>query len=402
VIRGNVFADLAQQALGTDWHPPDDSLLFVCHQHLLPSVEPLIEYIASHLASPPNVFLLGKPYSTIAGVQDRLGSFGVQPQEHVASLRPGLYVESIVADIRALWARVEQRVKSVSCSKIIVLDEGGYLVSTAPNWLADKLVAVEQTAFRLGVDRSPVPVIGVATSAAKRYIESEIIASTAVSRLHDKGWLATGMTCGVVGAGFLGSAIIRELTGEGYQVIVYDSESEVTADLSPRGKRVGSTKEIIRECDLVFGCSGSDCLAGIDGYPRDMILVSMSSADVEFANLLVSRSVIREELHQDLVLQHNDSKLVIANGGFPYNFDGVSEHEPFQWMLLTRLLMLAAVSQALAAVKFGRPVAPILSPDVQLSVVELWAESLNGKRPKFNHDLLWWERNSAAGATYEG
>ena len=49
------------------------NVALVCHQHILPSLIPLFQYIADQKVVAGNIFVLGKPYSTVESAFKSLG-----------------------------------------------------------------------------------------------------------------------------------------------------------------------------------------------------------------------------------------------------------------------------------------------------------------------------------------
>jgi len=371
--------------------PAASRTLFVCHQHILPTLQPLMAYIASALVPPENVFLLGKPYSTIRAVSESMTALGVQLVENRTQLIPGRYAECIRRDVDLLWQAVLQRDNVDNSTAVVILDEGGVLTSSVPQRLIGKTVAVEQTQF--GARRSDirVPTVQVATSAAKRHFESGTITDGIWQRLTQEGKLRQGQSYGVIGLGFLGFRLARRLHAAGFNVLSFDprlTQRDVEdLQLAP------SIDELLAASQVVIGCSGFDAVPPRSNLRPGAELISVSSSDIEFSGLLIEHRAIRTRLHSPIQLKPIGEGPVIANGGFPYNFDGVREYEDPADILLTRLLMIAGVGQALRAGPSGR-LKLRLDAGLQHALTAFWARHFSTHTHNIPDDRAWWIENS--------
>ena len=89
----------------------------------------------------------------------------------------GKYSYSFIRDINWLWAQFVASIKKDEIHEILILDHGGHAITYFPPALLNqyKIVAVEKkTAGFMDIDKRgipPFPIIDVANSAAKRFIE---------------------------------------------------------------------------------------------------------------------------------------------------------------------------------------------------------------------------------------
>lgn len=356
---------------------PLEGVGIVATQHLLETTGSLIEKLFELGAEPRHTFLCGKVYSTNAGVAGRLRSLGAYVHPSARAWRPGFYERSLASDVRQLWERAWPALASGGLSRILVLDDGGLSVE-ALRGLPDPgvpVTAIEQTMSgiaRFAESPPPCPVIEVASSAAKRHIEPPMIWDATLWKLR-RLLAAFGRTCrfGVVGAGSVGTAVAGGLAALGYRVAAFDCVPGRVAALE--GVRAADSLEaLLEESQVVFGCTGSDLLAGASGWRRitgRRILISCSSQDREFATALAeSGQGHTADPLADLEVKLDRGKLLVPRGGFPANFDGSPESVGASDIQMTRALLLAAALQAAAGSQ-----ETMLRPEMQSFTVTHWA-----------------------------
>jgi hypothetical protein len=206
-------------------------------------------------------------------------------------------------------------------TKIIVLDDGGTLLSIVKNFNIDKpIVGTEQTSsgFRkLENSELNFPVYNVARSRIKLELETPYIVELGIARTKEKiqmhGISAPKIL--VVGLGPIGKEMVRALNSEGFSVVEYDKI---------HGEQ-NLMKLIQQGINVVIGTTGSqilshDELLELNNLASEKILmVSMSSSDREF-ELWKMRDLFREDrgIHDDVLFEN----IVIANNGFPITFRG--------------------------------------------------------------------------------
>jgi len=236
-------------------------------------------------------------------------------------------------------------------------------------------------------DSSSIPIIEVASSAAKKYIEAPMIREATFAKLEASIFRQkTDATFGVIGLGNIGAAIASGLLARKKNVAIFDKDA---GRLLPNlGTAVcGNAKEVFESSDVVFGCTGSDITEDADWWQQlrgKKLFVSCSSQDREFASILraVDHTGPVRPLH-DVVVPLKHGEITVARGGFPANFDGSCESVPRADIQMTRGLLLAAVLQALSAAHraSGREK---LDSESQRFIVSRWIE----RQP---HRLAWYE-----------
>lgn len=358
----------------------------IAHQHILPSLIPLFEYLSTHICKAKNVYLLGKPYSTIPSAKNALNELGVNVFENNSILSPGNYVNDIKSDIATVWSSFQNQIKTGEIEKLILLDEGGYLTTSVPNQLKEKTIAVEQTRFGARLTDIAVPTIQVASSVAKLLFESEVIINGVWRRMEKDNLLNKRCRYGIIGLGFLGKCLAKRLCHNGYKVLAFDKVASEDKTI----ETVLSIQQLVDASDFIIGCTGTNSLPSDVKFNAFKTLISISSADIEFSEIMKTIKVERFDIHQKLVVKSYDSNIEILNGGFPYNFDGTTEYEKTSEIILTRMLMIAAVSQALKIKQCSEFKIP-LDISKQKRITDYWAKNLMKQELKAVHQNTWWE-----------
>lgn len=373
--------------------PALHNVVFVCVQHLLETTGSLFESLIGLGADPRRIHVLGKHYSTNDSVAGDLRSLGCHVYHGSARHGPGQFAAAFQRDVARMWAAAERSVEQTQ-ARVVVVDDGGRCLAATPPGLrkAGRVVGIEQTTSGLSTlvaaARGELPVVRVATSAAKRRLESPLISDAVLERVGNLLSCApTTMTCGVVGLGNVGRALARDVRSRGFRVVSFDLRS---GDVLEGVTRVDSLAALFREADIIFGCSGSDTMERAEEWLPAIIgqkvLASCSSEDKEFRSLLTSSEGGHD--HQagplaDVRIPLVHATVTVLRGGFPINFDGSRESVPARDIQLTRGLLLGGIAQALLCnpESTATPrVAECLEPAVQRFVVRTWLKGYSGGR----------------------
>jgi D-isomer specific 2-hydroxyacid dehydrogenase, NAD binding domain len=380
-------------------HAPMGGIMLVCVQHLLETTGTLIQTLVSLGLNPRDIYILGKSYSSNSSVEDRLRASGVKVVETGRQQQWGEYSTQLKGDVAALWNRVAEGMERQRPQALVVLDDGGFCIKGVPEGLLDlPVVGIEQTMSGLALlDVPPLfPVIDVASSAAKQWIEPPMISEAILARLQS--YRLPDSPIGVVGFGNIGKAMTQTLSRIQSPILAFDenigpqgtSESTVFCD---------SLRELFSRSAIIFGCTGRDTLAGKGWWPQltgERLLISCSSQDMEFRSILLSLN----DGHHDLVSSHQltsevtvpmgQGKLRILRGGFPVNFDGSRESVPAPDIQMTRGLLLGAILQAVSLIKNGhtKHQRMKLLPELQQLVVDEWIQIRTSRRASFEPWLL--------------
>lgn len=261
-------------------------------QHLLESTGSLVETFIELGLPAGQIFLCGKSYSTNSQVSEKLSELGVQLTLPNMDSIPGSFSEGFNDDIRKMWGMATKAVMAKSINQILILDDGARSISTMPENLQRlcRVAAVEQTTYGIREasesDRKTTTVL-VAASAAKKILESPMIADTITRKIGKYGFLhGQQRRCGVVGMGAIGTAVATKLLEMGHLVQSFDSKDASAS--------VNNINNLIRESDIIFGCTGfdiSEYFTNLNSNRRTnlrKILISCSSEDKEF-NQLISK-----------------------------------------------------------------------------------------------------------------
>lgn len=384
-------------------------------QHLLETTGSMIEASMRLGLDPSKIFLLGKCYSTCPSVVADLQALGVTVIPGPMPLAHGQYKATMRQAVSELWDVALARLDLTAVRRLVVLDDGGQCITAAPPTQLQNgqmVVGVEQTTS--GIKASAglmLPIVDVASSAAKRILEPSMIASAVAIRVSQEIWSSTNRPIGVLGYGNIGQAIARLFTSAGREVVAFDLNPSIAVD-DRRVDLARSAYEVLNMCDVVFGCAGEDVLPDISKLRElagSKLLISCSSGDVEFNSILslaTGQPVLDAEGKIPVVNVDfpGGPQVEIVRGGFPANFDRTMESVPAEDIQLTRGLLLGGVLQA-AKLPIGVSQSQPLDPYMQQRVVSSWTQDLRSAGPSsvssFD-DMTWIEGHSQFSAKKAG
>ena len=362
--------------------------LFVCVQHLLYTTIDLFDALIYSGAEPNNIFLLGKIYSTHPEVGKILSKKGIQLFPNAPLAQYGDFAQSFKKDVECMWSHIQSIVTSKNVSRIIILDDGGFCLANAPHTITDTYptIGIEQTSSGLFYSRqSTFPVIEVASSAAKQYLEAPMIAAAVEEKLNQNLPLSTdkNLRCGVIGLGVIGKSIIKKLLQYGHIVYSYDDDPHKNLPIEC-AQKLRRVEDVLTSSEYIFGCTGKDILKGINfkACLRDpKVLISCSSQDIEFRSLLKTHSLQNhtDQMNALATIHINLSESIpikILRGGFPINLDNSGYSVPSHDIQMTRGLLLAGMIQAALVTHHSDqhivPRALMLCPFLQNFIVSKW------------------------------
>jgi S-adenosylhomocysteine hydrolase len=379
----------------------------VCCQHLLETTGALFERLIQLGFSPNSIFVMGKVYSTNAGVARRLKRLGCHVMPGSPAPRPGAHQMALESDAETLWRDAIAAFRKDGVKRVVVLDDGGVMHFNMPSSVAHEfaVVGIEQTTFGMAhntqIGMGGVPVINVASSAAKRHFEPPLIADAVLRRV-------TGIVnsfdvrpvCGVLGLGKIGLSVVQSLETENCEVIAHDRNGQRLELLRRRRQRVTKV-ELLSRARVVFGCCGADTLTKEDVHgvaKGTRILASCSSGDVEFRSVLLadvkwrrSRKGPRASPDLQCAFGFPELRVQVLRSGYPVNFDNTPESVPAMEIQLTRGLLLAAILQARTLLLSGarkRCGSIMLDPRMQHLVVQTWRKHTRRAVGR-EHDIEW-------------
>ncbi|CZP91414.1 S-adenosyl-L-homocysteine hydrolase [Legionella pneumophila] len=335
--------------------------VFYVHHPLKTSIN-VIDALIHLGAKPEHLFVLGKRYSECESVVSALVQKGVHYQPCSMQTGIGQYSYSFIRDINWLWAKVVEKLDA-QVEQILIMDHGGHAITYLPLMLLEhyKIIGIEKTTAGFINSKKqglpPIPVIDVANSAAKRFLESPLIADAVVNKIVS--YLPENINdfvFGVVGLGSIGKAVVNRLHQLGCRLVVHDIDSAQQVFIDNK-KNIIFTNEmsaLIASADYIFGCSGRDISEGqleqLRLATRNKTLISCSSEDKEYLSLLQMINQQAPALFDpmdDIEFKTElGASIHLIRGGFPVNFDQTGESVPANDIQLTRSLVLAAVLQA--------------------------------------------------------
>lgn len=324
--------------------PYADVLLIGC-QHILPSTVSLLRQFDRAGIPFENMHFIGKCYSTVPGALQSLKILGVDVHGGSIPKKAGCYYQAHRQDVKSLWQKVETILATGRYKRIVVMDDGGEIISSIPS-LCIPVVAVEQTTkglTRLNTTPLPCPVISVAGSVAKREHESPFIAAAIVESISRR---TRPNNVGIIGAGAIGYACAQKLVAR------FNGTVRVYTKVTPE----------IDKHNVILGCTGYDQGRKLKKLRAGKIFASASSGDIEFNTILRQSNSTGFD---DLTVCGQ----TILNGGYPVNFVRNCELESAEDIQLTRGFLYMAVLQSFML--FGQPPA-IYDLPMQADTVRQW------------------------------
>jgi S-adenosylhomocysteine hydrolase len=361
----------------------------IVHTHLLPNNVPLFRHLA-HLVGANRIFVIGKPYSTIHSAYLQIALAGIEII--TINLKPGVpYGFAAKEGIEILWHRVLESRKYHTFSKLIILDDGGDVWTSIP-WekVGDLQIAgTEQTQrgiSRILDTRMKLPsIISTATSGIKKEIESVFIGQSVIRKLNEKINYQT-QKIGILGMGSIGKAIYAELLKRGIGCFYYDP-----LNINLGAGRLSSIDNLLDKSDVIIGASGVNVLQEVpfERIQGHKILVSVSSADVEFSSVLQFQDNITSNFFSDIEIKvHEKLSFRVLNGGYPINFDRTIDSTPDDEIVLTRCLLYMGMMQAERLLEQSNPLPGFynLGIKAQEKLLDKWYVDVPEKSKQFDLD----------------
>ncbi|WP_420421692.1 hypothetical protein [Simkania sp.] len=324
-----------------------DKTLIICVQHLYSTTYTMFNEFFNKGLKPQNLHIIGKCYSTDPKVYQQLKNDGVNISSMSATFDShGAYDQAFDQNINEFFNNIIEDLDLADFDKIIILDDGGFLIQIANEKLSHSLnnvIGIEQTSAgfnRVSKQNIFFPVINTARSWVKMKYESPIIINLALRKLSEKiaHLEPKPKNILIMGYGTLGKVIFTTLKDQ-YNVSYFDMDP--TKSMFPL-KNLNSR---LSEFDLIIGSTGETSLTKetFKYLKKPVVLASVSSSDREFDSVYLRKNTARTfNCHSDL----NINGIHLLNCGFPVNFDSdysAIDTDNFQ---LTRSLIFGAVCQA--------------------------------------------------------
>ena len=378
----------------------DEDTALVTVQHMLEQTVDLFETIADLGLSHRNIFALGKVYSNSSVVIQTLRKRGVTVVDSTMP-EPGKFDQYFEQDCKRLWQVAADALARRRIKRILVLDDGGFCITTVPPELLQRysICGVEQTSLGMFLfEEKPPPfaVFSWARAAVKLEIGGPIFSQCLIDRL------TTGLRerrvfqreqLGVIGLGSIGHAMANLAAREGKQVLFYDprNDLQICPMLRRHITRVESLEELMMRCDCVIGCSGRNPFR--NNWPLNhkpgIRLLSGSGGDQEFGPI-INYLKSRPDFHVDEETWDVTSQLGpcgpihISYLGYPYNFvSRAPEAVPTRIVQLETGGLLAAVIQSYMYLKLSEKGLARnsgihrVSPGAQRFVYEEWLRAMS-------------------------
>lgn len=394
-----VLDALTKRVKATFGDQPLKGFLVVYVHHALYTSVNVIESVLELGVKPSDMFVLGKHYSECEEVVQCIKDLGVSYQPCSRQHTLGCFAECFTRDVQSLWGRVTDYLSRRNDIRgVLIADHGGYALSNVPDVVLKKYpcVGLEKTTGglinfeRWGLPRFPV--VNMAGCAAKRVLESPLIAEAVAKSVtpilplnsHD-------VVYGVVGYGAIGKAVSRKLLSQSRQVVIH--EKDFARVLSGVDTSLGSVdivediSALISASDYILGCTGRDSIEGVefDCIKNQKVFVSCSSGDCEFNSLLglIQKHMTKLDAEKDWSREDveyatkSGGSICVLKGGFPVNFDHSGESVLSNDIQLTRCLALAGILQCGDMLRSGadmlhRPGLYPLSSELQNFIATKW------------------------------
>ncbi len=386
-----VLKKLTDKALEINRIPPLRNTAIICVTHAFPTVIPLLHSFVRLGTEPKKIFVIGKLYSECETVVQKIIHDGFYYQTSSRPAMLGGFHRSFMRDINNLILKCIADIAPTD--NLLILDHGGHALAFMPPELLEgrKVVGIEKTTAGLLQPETagmPFPIIRMADCAAKKILESPIIAEEITEKLAAFVPIQQRqLICGVVGYGAVGKAIVDKLVSMGHKVMVYDCNKAKMQHLKC-AVQVSELAVLVANCEYILDCTGDDIsvtteILNVTNNPKT--LISCSSEDKAFRSLL---QLVQSKYNGKLpinalseITYQNEMgfSIRILRGGFPINFDNLSEASSPEDIQLTRALVLAGVIQSIEF--FNHPTllhtagSYMLDPALQKFVVQEWFQS---------------------------
>lgn len=314
-----------------------NNCMVIACQHILETNLSLFEELIKLGLRPNETFLMGKAYSTNDEVLSGFVKLGINVDKSSNKFDSHkTFDEQFEINIKKFLSGIIKKKDLSKYSKIIILDDGGYLIHSANLLLKgfDNVLGVEQTSsgfHKLKDNKISFPVLNVARSGLKLNLESKFIAEYLIKNLDIKlqKFNIKPKNILVIGMGAIGKEVYN-LLKERHSVSFFDIATHKSSDL----------EKIILNNDIIIGCTGAISVSKLMNIKHNVVLTSASSSDREF-NAIEIREKFKKnsEVHRD----YSFNNIILLNSGFPLNFDGGRESVPAEKIQLTRALMLSAI-----------------------------------------------------------
>lgn len=383
-------------ALDAVSYNPSDSnapCALVAVQHLLEETVAMFDKLLElEIVKASDILIIGKPYSASRDVMAKLRARKIEVKVPSGTWTAGNFDRWFDEEVATELGKFTKRYSEMT-SPILLLDDGGTLIKAASGFgRKGGYRGVEQTSRgNQAAFDAKFPVVLVSSSALKLHVEPEFVCRAAVEKLSRYFPEALEEeTVAIVGMGTLGTRFARYLIGRNQKkgdiavkkIVGVDCDGVVSdpSEISTRSIKLIKPKEAenaLEICKIIFGCRGNDISGFLGKDLKGKLLISLSSSDVEFMQLLKENPHVN--IQSESILENIERRGgKIAFGGFPVTFDRTQASGALIEWQLTRALLLQEIVQVLGKKNNVAGAQPLLSVG-QIGILQKWAASIGYK-----------------------
>lgn len=353
-------------------------IVIVSLQHIFLTTASMFRSIIELGFLPENTFLLGKLYSTNVHGERWIINAGITYFEFAGQNHNPIqtFDDKINIYVKKMWKAAQKKIQESNIKYLIILDEGGHCLENIPEAIVSSdinIVGIEQTKrglYKTEKFSKKVPIISVASCAAKKHLESLIIVRSIYKKVKEiiTPKEAKKSNIGIIGVGVIGEALLQYLQklrkdAKKFNLFIYDTDQIKLQRIKTTNNKVyacDSVEQLVFHSDFIFGCTGKD-ISSIEwldfNYNGSKTLISCSSSDIEFQKLVYKQDNNTERnIFDDVVLENTRNKGIvrILNGGYPINFmpneidikTQDSVRDPREFIQITRGLLFSSIIYA--------------------------------------------------------
>ncbi|MBX9804158.1 MAG: hypothetical protein K2Y18_00195 [Alphaproteobacteria bacterium] len=291
---------------------------------------------------PERTALIGKCYSnspTALALMEEEGIYICPSSSQFDSHQS--YDNQFRKNMSEFFQNVVTRLKIPQHAKLIVLDDGGELISIVNSCatMFRQVIGVEQTSagyHKLAKLKLNIPIINVARCSLKLIGESPAVSEAQIQHItraiNNLGIVPKRIL--IAGNGALGKYLTQALRLR-YDVVCYDK--------IPHLSEIHKEDLDVSSFDMIIGATGNRIMTSehISNLKEGVVLVSASSSDREFdASYFRKKIEKNDNCHEDIFVDG----IHLLNCGFPVNFQGADEDSiPLEKIQLTIALMFCSI-----------------------------------------------------------
>ena len=316
----------------------EDTVLIGC-QHFLEGQYLLIENLLENGLKPENTYLIGKSYSYNQSIRNDFANKGINVYDYTFDSHKE-FDEQFSTNLNTFLTQIKQS-NITDNKRVVLLDDGGSLISAANKFDFSNTTAVEQTSSGYSRIKSEIyfPIVNVARSKTKLTYETPHVIECFFNNLNPylNEKKIQPENCLVIGGGTIGEEVKKQAP---FKTDIYDTNNEKSYF---KNKQL---KDILPDYDMIIGATGNKSIPKElhKNIKKDAILVSISSSDREFdAVHLRKKTSVSNNPHQ----HYYENGIHLLNSGFPMTFTGSRVAAPTEKIIMTQALMLSGLYESL-------------------------------------------------------